>query len=201
MAAKDPKRGLEYNMKDLWIESMLLLPAGADTTSTTMSAAFYLLHNPDALSRATAELKDCKILQACIDETMRLVPAVPLASPRHVEAGGLTVGGDYLPEGTIVGTSLYTMQRHPAYFDRSDSFCPERWLSDPGTGVTKEMVNRSLHAFSPFGIGPWTCVGWKLGWMELNLTLARTLFLYDLRLAQEPPAVPAHRPGQSVNTT
>lgn len=28
MSAKDHKRGLEYKMRDLWIESMLLLPAG-----------------------------------------------------------------------------------------------------------------------------------------------------------------------------
>lgn len=177
---------------------------GADTTSTTMSAAlFYLLHKPETLARATTEVRttftsadeiqqaaqtnDCKFLQACINETMRLVPAVPLASPRNVEAGGLTVGGQHIPEGTIVGTSLYTMQRNPQYLGLPNSFCPERWLVDPAMGVTEESVNRALQALVPFSIGPRACVGWKLGWMELNVTLARTLFLYDLRLAPGAP--------------
>lgn len=169
-----------------------------------MSAAFfYLLHNQPALSRATAEVRStfssveeigcpmktnlCQFLQACINETMRLVPAVPLASPRHVEAGGITVDGEYIPEGTVVGSSVYTIQRNPAYFHKPDSFCPERWIADPAAGVTEEAVDRALQAFLPFSIGPRSCVGWKLGWMELSITLARTLFLYDIRLADGAP--------------
>lgn len=236
MEAEDHKRGLKYRTKDLWIESMLLLTAGtyftltlswclawviennmmpgADTTSTTMSAAiFYLLHNPDALARAISEVRstfktadeiqritqinDCKFLQACINEALRLAPAVPLASLRSVEKGGLTLaGGEHIPEGTIVGTSLYTMQRNPEYFDQPNSFHPERWLIDPATGVTEESVNRALQAFAPFGIGPRKCVGWRLGWLELNVMLARTLFLYDLRLASGAPCCSRRGPGQ-----
>lgn len=164
-----------------------------------MSAAiFYLLHNPAALARAISEVRqtfktadeiqritqinDCKFLQACINEALRLAPAVPLTSLRIVQEGGLTLGYEHIPEGTIVGTSLYTMQRNPEYFDQPNSFRPERWFVDPATGVTEESVNRAHKAFAPFGIGPRQCVGWRLGWLELNVTLARTLFLYDLRL-------------------
>ncbi|BCS27712.1 cytochrome P450 [Aspergillus puulaauensis] len=214
MEAEDHKRGLKYRTKDLWIESMLLLTAGADTTSTTMSAAiFYLLHNPDALARAISEVRrtfqtadeiqritqinDCKFLQACINEALRLAPAVPLASLRSVEKGGLTLaGGEHIPEGTIVATSLYTMQRNPEYFDQPNSFQPERWLVDPATGVTEESVSRALQGFAPFGIGPRMCVGWRLGWLELNVMLARTLFLYDLRLAPGAPCCSRRVPGQ-----
>lgn len=232
MEAQDHKRGLKYRTKDLWIESMLLLTAGmypnsslrlvdrndkmtgADTTSTTMSAAiFYLLHNPAALTRAISEVRstfktadeiqritqinDCKFLQACINEALRLAPAVPLASLRSVEKGGLTlVDGQYIPEGTIVGTSLYTMQRNPEYFYQPNSFRPERWLVDPDTGVSEESVNRGHQAFAPFGIGPRKCVGWRLGWLELNVMLARTLFLYDLRLAPGASCCSGRGPGQ-----
>ncbi len=232
MEAQDHKCGLKYRTKDLWIESMLLLTAGmylnsslrlvnrnnkttgADTTSTTMSAAiFYLLHNPAALARAISEVRstfktadeiqritqinDCKFLQACINEALRLAPAVPLASLRSVEKGGLTlVNGQYIPEGTIVGTSLYTMQRNPEYFDKANSFRPERWLVDPDTGVSEESVNRTHEGFAPFGIGPRMCVGWRLGWLELNVMLARTLFLYDLRLAPGASCCSRRDPGQ-----
>ena len=177
---------------------------GADTTSTTMSAAFFfLLHRPEALARATAEVREaftngddinraaqvncCKFLQACINETMRLVPAAPLASPRSVETGGISVAGHYIPASTTVGTSMYTMQRNPKYFSNPNSFRPERWLVDPASGVTEKSVDRALQAFAPFSIGPRTCVGWKLGWMELNVVLARTLFLYDMRIAPGAP--------------
>ncbi|KAJ5081335.1 hypothetical protein NUU61_009599 [Penicillium alfredii] len=199
MNARDLKTGSEYKTKDLWIESILLLAAGADTTSATMSAAFfYLLHNQAALSHLTAEVRatftsedeirmgpkmnSCRYLQACINETMRLVPAVPNLSPRRVQAGGITVGGEYIPEGVNIGTSLYTLMRNEHYFQKPNEFWPERWFVDPEAGVTPESLALAQKVFCPFGMGPRSCVGWKLAWLELNVTLARTLFLYDMRL-------------------
>ncbi|KAJ5267074.1 hypothetical protein N7478_009882 [Penicillium angulare] len=204
MNAKDEKRGLEYSLKDLWTESMLLLAAGmfpgTDTTSATMSALFfYLVHDRNALERLAAEvraafssedeirpgpeLNSCTFLQACINETMRLIPAVPNGSPRCVLPGGLKVGDEIIPEGTTVATSLYVLMRRSDYFHNPDEFRPWRFVVDPAAGVDEESVQAAHQAFVPFGIGPRSCVGWKLGWTELNLALARTLFLYDMRLA------------------
>jgi cytochrome P450 len=37
-------------------------------------------------------------------------------------------------------------------------------------------------AFCPFSIGPRSCVAKNLAWMELSITVARTLYLYDMKL-------------------
>jgi cytochrome P450 len=175
-----------------------------------MSALFfYLLHNQDILLRVTAEiratftnedeirmgpkLKSCTFLQACINETMRLIPAVPNVTSRYVQAGGLVVDGRYIPEGVIVGTSLYTLQRNRNYFQDPDTFRPERWILNPEIGVDVESINLAQKAFCPFSIGPRSCVGWKLAWVELNVVLARTLFLYDMRLVPGELVPGAHR--------
>ncbi|KAI9367032.1 cytochrome P450 monooxygenase [Aspergillus egyptiacus] len=204
--AKDPKTGQEFTRKDLWVESLLLMAAGSDTTSTAMAASFfYLAHDPDALARATAEvrsaftseadiitgptLNSCKYLQACINEAMRISPSVPSVLPRDVLPGGLTVDGDYIPAGTSVGASLYSLHRNPAYFADPDTYRPERWIEDldsnPGGGVsmTGESLKHSQQAFHPFSTGPRSCVGWRLAWTELNLAIARVLYVYDLQLA------------------
>lgn len=155
---------------------------------------YYLLRNRKDLLKLTDEIRNsfgdedeitrsslnnCLYLDACIRETMRLVPAVPNLSPRLVKAGGLTIGGLYIPPGTHVGTSLYTLMRNPRHFERPNNFMPGRWLSP----CQSRLLN--LEAFEPFGIGPRSCIGRNLAELELKMTLARTLYNYDLHLPSE----------------
>ncbi|CAG7989284.1 unnamed protein product [Penicillium salamii] len=199
MNATDPKTGQSFTQKDLWLESFLLLTAGSDTTSAAMSSALFLLgHNPAALARLREELRltfsnedeihmgqqlnSCKFLQACINESLRLVPPIPNSPPRVVQDGGTQIDQEFIPAGTTVGTSIYTLQRNPRYFTAPDEFHPERWLTDSST---TESINGTREGFCPFGYGPRSCVAWKLAWVELNVTLARALFRYDMRLAPE----------------
>ncbi|RAH44190.1 cytochrome P450 [Aspergillus brunneoviolaceus CBS 621.78] len=148
MNATDPKTGRNFTQKDLWVESMLLLVAGSDTTSNALSATiYYLLHHPTSLKHLTTELRSTfptetsirfdsaspttsPYLHACVNEAMRLAPSVPNAPPRAVCPGGIYIDGDFIPAGTVVGAPIYTLHRNEAYFDRPDEFRPERWL-DP----------------------------------------------------------------------
>ncbi|PLB46346.1 cytochrome P450 monooxygenase [Aspergillus steynii IBT 23096] len=204
MNATDPKTGQTFTQKDLWLESMLLLTAGSDTTSTAMSAVFfYLAHHPDVRARLTQEIRTafsneeeicmgpqlngCEFLRACVNETMRLIPSVSGVPPRKVQTGGITVDGEYIPAGMTVGTSIYTIQRNPRYFWAADEFHPQRWIADVRAGTDEESVKTVWQAFCPFGIGPRSCVGWRLAWIELNVSVARAIFLYDMRLAPEAP--------------
>lgn len=81
---------------------MLAIGAGSDTTATAISnAMYYLISHPTTFSRLRAELDqasetptaydqpidpgklvDLKYLQAVINETLRLQPAVPNGVPR-----------------------------------------------------------------------------------------------------------------------
>ncbi|KAJ6014809.1 cytochrome P450 monooxygenase [Penicillium herquei] len=202
MNASDPETGMSFTPKDLWLESWLLLFAGSDTTSTTMSATFfYLAHHPDMLARVIKEvrskfnseeeictgetLSSCTFLIACINEALRLAPSVPSMLPREIKEGGAMIDGNYIPKGFVVGVTCYSIHRSPKYFDAPTEFRPSRWIVDPATGVTEESVKLAKQAFVPFGMGPRSCVGFKLAWAELLVTLGRTLWKYDMRLAPE----------------
>jgi cytochrome P450 len=213
LKARDPETQQGFSTPELWAESNLLIIAGSDTTSTAMAATlFYLVRNEAALQKATQEvrsafgheeeiiqgsaLSSCTYLRACIDEAMRLSPSVGGILPREVLAGGLTVDGHTIPEGVVVGVPHYTIHHNPAYYPSPFSFIPERWVEGAeanlegavglvGTTskVTADDVARAHSAFCPFSVGPRGCIGKGLAYHEMTTTLARTLYLYDMRRA------------------
>ncbi|KAJ5155403.1 hypothetical protein N7492_008206 [Penicillium capsulatum] len=198
-----PKKGQEFSMKDMWVETMLVMAAGSDTTSTAIAATFfYLSHCPETLDRLASEIRStfadkndihlgpalnsCVFLHACINEAMRLTPSVPNILPREVGAGGTTIDGAYVPAGTSVGGAHYANHRRGDIFRNPDEYWPERWIVNPELGFTEDKVKEAKAAFHPFSTGPRTCVGWKLAWSELTLSLARTVHAYDMKLADTP---------------
>ncbi|KID98174.1 Cytochrome P450 family protein, partial [Metarhizium majus ARSEF 297] len=205
LKARDPETGHGFTTPELWGESNLLIIAGSDTTSTAMAATlFYLVRNPHALKRVTQEIRtkfsdveeivhgpllgSCTYLRACVDEAMRLSPSVGGILPREVLPGGITIDGQTLPQGTVVGTPHYTIHHNETYYPVPFGYAPERWLRDevnPLTGktTTEDDVALAQSAFCPFSIGPRGCIGKGLAYVEMTTTLARTIYLYDLRRA------------------
>lgn len=204
LKARDPETGQGFTTPELWGESNLLIIAGSDTTSTAMAATlFYLVRNPAALAKVTNEIREkfsslediqlgpvlnsCHYLRACIDEAMRLSPSVGGLLPREVLAGGMTIDGEMVPEGTIVGTPHYTIHHNANYYPEPFAYKPERWIASPGiekeAGVREQEVALAQSAFCPFSIGPRGCIGKGLAYVEMSITLARVLYMYDLRRA------------------
>ena len=205
--AKDPETGKGLTTPELWGEANILMIAGSDTTSTSLSATmFYLVRNTGAMGKLRREVREnfsdadeivsgtrlngLTYLKACIDEAMRLAPAVPSAIPREAMEGGVEVDGVFLPEGTDCGTPAYSIHRHPDYYREPLSYIPERWIEGATcqTAVsswtsTKDTVEVARRAFCPFSIGPRGCIGKSMALMELRLTLARMMFLFDIQCA------------------
>ncbi|KAL1797315.1 hypothetical protein ACET3X_003921 [Alternaria dauci] len=195
--AKDPETGKGFSMDELWGESNLLIIAGSDTTSTAMSGAFfYLAHNPTAMQKVCREIREaftdveeivtgpklsgCSFLRACIDETMRMTPPVAGALPREVLSGGMDIDGHHIPAGVDVGVPIYAIHHNADYFPQPFDFIPERWLSDPSANPLHNSLQAAQSAYNPFSIGPRGCIGKGLAYVELTVTIARVLFLYDL---------------------
>lgn len=200
--AKDPETGLPLKMKELAGESATLIVAGTDTSSTALAACFfYLCHHPDAYNRAAAEIRStfenpedihmgpkmaqCKYLRACIDEAMRMSPSAASALWREAEGKGAMVDGQFIPGGVDVGTCIYSIHHNPEYYPQPFSYIPERWLKDD-TSPVRGQGNPSA-AFNPFSIGPRSCIGKSLAYVELHLTLAHVLLAFDFRLAVGEP--------------
>ncbi|KAL4874976.1 cytochrome P450 [Aspergillus karnatakaensis] len=146
--------------KETWVELLQLVIAGADTTAVVISVSFFhLLQDPPALSQrhpTRPSLTSCTFLQACITESLRLSPPVTGLAPRKVLRGGIDIDGIHFSEGTIFGSPIYTLHRY-------------------GTSSLRMP-------FWPFGIGPQSFVAKRLALNEINVTVARTLYLQEMRL-------------------
>ncbi|KAF5250384.1 hypothetical protein FANTH_4417 [Fusarium anthophilum] len=201
-------RFLEASQKDpefLTPERVLSLTtanmfAGSDTTAITLRAIFYfLLRNPETLQKLLDELEaddgrlfsdeglvqwsdvheSLPYLSAVIKESLRCHPAVGLPLERIVPSGGLEICGVYLPPGTIVGCSAWTVHRSEDIFGRDSSqFRPERWLE--GSDEDNTRMNNFLFSF---GGGARTCVGRHISYLEMYKLVPAVLKKFELRVA------------------
>ncbi|RAK96669.1 cytochrome P450 [Aspergillus ibericus CBS 121593] len=204
--ARDPETKQGYSETELMSEVVMLLGAGNDTTNAALTATFYFLaHHPTILARLSAEIRavfaaadaivagpqlaQLAYLRACIEESMRLCPPVPADLPREVLPGGLQVGTWHFPAGTVIGVPTYALHHSQEHFDRPFMYDPSRWLlygsegTRDGEGVSAEVLSRQRQAFVPFSLGPRGCIGRSVAMLELEVSIARVLWLYDLRLA------------------
>lgn len=120
---------------------------------------------------------------------MRISPSSSNLAPRRVLDGGIIADRYYMPDGTVIGAPIYSIHHNEEYFPKSFKYVPERWLKDQ---TTTEDYQKAQAAFCPFSIGPRSCMAKNLAWAELTLTIARVLFLYDIRL---PPNHCQDEPG------
>jgi cytochrome P450 len=126
--------------------------------------------------QARGGLNSCKYLRACLDESMRLSPPVPGILPRTVLPGGFKIDGHFLAEGTEVGVCTYAIHHNKKYFSEPFEYRPERWLDDD------EQLEDAQKAFSPFSLGPRGCIGKNMAYMEMMITMARVLIMFEIRL-------------------
>ncbi|KAG6634189.1 geraniol 8-hydroxylase-like [Carya illinoinensis] len=175
-------------MKSLFVD---LFVGGTDTTSATLEWAMAeLLHNPDVVSKAKAELEQVigrgnpveesditrlPYLQAVIKETFRLHPPLPFLLPRKAEAD-VEVDGYVIPKGAQVLVNAWAIGRDPSIWENANSFMPERFL-----GSEIDVKGRHFELI-PFGGGRRICPGMPLAMRMLNLMLGSLIHNFDWKL-------------------
>jgi tryprostatin B 6-hydroxylase len=112
----------------LQADARLIIVAGSDTTSATLTFMFYhLAQHPEIVRQLREELdpivaqakpvvqdKDLRsapILNGCINEALRLHPAVPSGLERLTPPEGLQVGDVHIPGNTNFFVPLYVLGR------------------------------------------------------------------------------------------
>ncbi len=175
--ATDPETGERMSDTQLRDEVMTIFLAGHETTANALSWAWVQLsRHPEVAQRLTAELEtvlagrtptleDIPALvytRQVLDEVMRLYPPAWTIARSPTEDD--TLGGYFIPKGSLVFVSPWVVQRHPGLFPNPEGFDPDRFA--PGTKLPHRF------AYFPFGGGPRLCIGRTFALVEATLLLA-----------------------------
>jgi cytochrome P450 len=170
-------------------ESRLILGAGGETSSTALTFIFvHLATHPRYIRALRKEFREnaptysCQqplpLLDAIINESMRMSPSALFDSPRETPPEGIYINDHYVPGNTIVQMPPFAMNHDPRHFVRPNEFIPERWLDRP------ELVLRK-DAFNPFLTGPYSCAGKSLAMMELRSVVGRVINEFDVKMPRD----------------
>ncbi|KAE8344880.1 cytochrome P450 [Aspergillus arachidicola] len=154
----------EVGKEEMTAHVSTLAIAGGETVSTFLAGTtFFLLKNPDALKKLTAEIREVfgsldeigaqkaqqlSYLQAVINEGLRIYPPGSQGFPRI--SPGFELHGEFIPPDTEIHTSAWAVTHGSKYCKDPMQFKPERW-TDPNSRDVKE-------ASQPFSLGPRGCL-------------------------------------------
>ncbi|OTA96863.1 hypothetical protein M434DRAFT_392544 [Hypoxylon sp. CO27-5] len=181
----------EVGLEEMTAHASTLIIAGGETTATTLAATlYYALRSPEVRVKLTNEIRSryesydeidsanalqLPYLQAVINEALRIHPSGAHGFPRI--SPGATVDGHWVPAGTELYTSTWSVSHDERYFADPDVFKPERWV-DPGCKDIKE-------ASQPFSLGYRACIGRSFAFVQMSLVLAKLFFSYDMELLDQ----------------
>lgn len=130
----------------------------ASWTSTDVSARLARLRK-EIMEKPEADAQSLPYLSGVVKEGLRMSMANPTQLRRIVSPTGLQVPGlPFIPAGSSVGLSPYTLHFNPEVFPNPHEFQPERWAKP-----TEKMLRDSI----PFGLGSRQCIARTLATAEL----------------------------------
>lgn len=170
-----------------------LLFAGHETTASTVAWALFWLDRNDAVrERVVDELAETgddgfstdqvPLLQAVVQETLRITPPVPAAGNR-VLPSSCPHPGTKLAAGSIATPSIYLAHHRAESFPDPHRFDPDRFLRGRVPAAR----------YFPFGGGTRHCLGSQLGQLEVRMLLAALLRRREMRSVNPHAGVPQMR--------
>jgi cytochrome P450 len=187
---------------------MTLMLAGYETTASALTWTWYLLaRHPWAMERVRgearealhdrapryADLEQMPYTRMVLNESLRLYPPAWTLG-RHA-LGEDRIGGYTIAPDTVIAVCIYSLHRHPAFWEEPERFNPDRFLPENSAG-------RHKFAYVPFGAGPRQCIGNNFGLMEAALVIACMAQRFELNLMPgmeaQPQALFVLRPGRDL---
>ena len=201
-AADVPDSGIDDHQVAGNVLTMLL--AGEDTTANTIAWMIHLLwRNPDALARATSEVRGVvrdanhptfeemaklEFIEACAHETMRLKPVAPILPLETLRE--MTIVDVRVPTGCVVISVMRRDSVSDAHLPHAATFDPERWLSS-NADSSAPNANSAKRVSMPFGAGPRICPGRYLALLEMKMAMAVLLGNFDIENVTTPDGLEA----------
>lgn len=184
LEATDPDTGRGLSDDEICNDLVVFFSAGHDTTATMLTFALWALGRDPGIqhrvAREAAALGDREltaadvpalpVTEAVLNESLRLCPPGALAARQAICDVG--VDGYRVRAGTLVGFSIYAVQRDPALWEHALDFDPDRFLG-PGRPDRWQYL--------PFGAGPRSCIGNHFAMLEATLALATIMRGVEIR--------------------
>ena len=189
LAATD-EAGQPLSDKEIRDELVTFLVAGHDTTATALSWTWFLLsqfrtvrtrlaHELETVLGnrlpTAADVPRLVYTKMIWDETLRLYPPAWLLHARKSRAEDRLPSGVFLPAGTRVFQSPWSMHRNARWFPDPDRFDPDRFSPEA-------KQTRPAFSYFPFGGGGRRCLGESFAELEGLLVLATLASKVRLRL-------------------
>ncbi|XP_017040992.1 probable cytochrome P450 313a3 [Drosophila ficusphila] len=179
-------RNGEMPMQDVKGECSAMVIAAFETTGLTVRHTLLLLAMfPEYQEIAFEELKELfptagyfdvdyedlqkmVFLDRVLNETLRLMPSVPISARETIRDFRLS-NGVVIPKGVNFGVDIFNIHRNPDYWGPDPGkFNPDNFLPD-------NVRDRHPYAFIPFSKGKRNCIGWRYGVLSAKLALAKIL--------------------------
>ncbi|KAF5367489.1 hypothetical protein D9758_003729 [Tetrapyrgos nigripes] len=178
---------------------------GHETTAATVNfTLLQLARNPEAQRKLREELNSTKetldydtinkltYLDAVAREGLRLHPAaprtervalrddvVPLSTPVKT-ANGETLTSIPVKAGQVFHIPFTVLNTNYRVWGRDASiFKPERWVEPEGIPSISELPRGPWVGVSTFCDGPRSCIGWRLGLLELKVIIATLIRSFE----------------------
>jgi cytochrome P450 len=192
----------DFSDEDLANQTLTMLAAGHETTSSALSWVLYLLSkypeyqtrlraeiratlpNPSTGSSAitAADIDRLPLLAAVCQETLRLYPTVPVTG--RISVRDTRINDVHIPKDTFVVLSPWAINRSKKHWGpTAEEFLPERWISADGT-ANKTGGATSNYSQITFLHGPRSCIGQDFAASELKCLCATLVGKFQFELAR-----------------
>lgn len=174
---------------------------GYETTSTTISFALYeMSKHQDVQQRLREELKSILLenngkipyeaiampsqmpyLHNVVNEVLRMYAVLPLLDRVCVDVDGYSLKpySDFvIPHGMPILIPIYPLGYDENFFSEPWNFNPDRF---------ETVKDLPLCAHIPFGTGPRSCIGQRLGLIQVKMAIVKILKDFRIEMNQKTP--------------
>jgi cytochrome P450 len=186
IAARDEE---SHGMTDTELvgQTAVLFSASMETTSTALMWTLFLLAQHPVVMKdvmneldsvlnggipTPEQLKQLRLLNAVIKESMRVLAPVPYTVRSTTTT--VSIGPYRVPDGSRIVCSHFLTHHLPELYPEPNRFSPERWNS----------IDPNQYEYLPFSAGPRICVGAAFATQVIQISLA--MLLQKFRFAVVP---------------
>ncbi|KAL1777712.1 thromboxane-A synthase isoform X1 [Sigmodon hispidus] len=180
-------------MDEIVGQAFLFLIAGHEIITNTLSFITYLLAtHPECQERLLKEVdlfmekhaapeysslkEGLPYMDMVIAETLRMYP--PAFRFTREAAQDCEVLGQHIPAGTVLEIAVGALHHDPEHWPHPETFDPERF-------TTEAQLQQRPFTYLPFGAGPRSCLGVRLGLLVVKLTLLQVLHKFRFEASSE----------------